>query len=58
MKFGLVVVGILVVCCSILVIVMILKFVLEIDLLVVDGKNMLGFLFKGVDSLELNSGQY
>ncbi|MGP2425163.1 DUF2057 family protein [Yersinia sp. 2538 StPb PI] len=58
MKFGLVVVGILAVCCSASAIATTLKLAPEIDLLVVDGKNMSGSLLKGADSLELNSGQH
>ncbi|EEP92221.1 DUF2057 family protein [Yersinia kristensenii] len=58
MKVGLVVVGILAVCCNASAIAMTLKLAPEIDLLVVDGKNMSGSLLKGADSLELNSGQH
>ncbi|HHT8826313.1 TPA: DUF2057 family protein [Yersinia enterocolitica] len=58
MKFGLVVAGILAVCCSTSAIATTLKLAPEIDLLVVDGKNMSGSLLKGADSLELNSGQH
>ncbi|WP_186368135.1 DUF2057 family protein [Yersinia kristensenii] len=58
MKVGLVVVGILAVCCSASAIAMTLKLAPEIDLLVVDGKNMSGSLLKGADSLELNSGPH
>lgn len=58
MKFGLVVAGILAVCCSAPAIATTLKLAPEIDLLVVDGKNMSGSLLKGADSLELNSGQH
>lgn len=58
MKFGLVVAGILAVCCSASATATTLKLAPEIDLLVVDGKNMSGSLLKGADSLELNSGQH
>ncbi|CNH62455.1 Uncharacterized protein conserved in bacteria (DUF2057) [Yersinia aldovae] len=58
MKFGLVVAGILAVCCSTSAVATTLKLAPEIDLLVVDGKNMSGSLLKGADSLELNSGQH
>lgn len=58
MKFGLVVAGILAVCCSASALATTLKLAPEIDLLVVDGKNMSGSLLKGADSLELNSGQH
>lgn len=58
MKFGLVVAGILAVCCSVSALATTLKLAPEIDLLVVDGKNMSGSLLKGADSLELNSGQH
>lgn len=58
MKFGLVVAGILAVCCSTSALATTLKLAPEIDLLVVDGKNMSGSLLKGADSLELNSGQH
>lgn len=56
MKFGLVVAGILAAFCSVSAFAMTLKLTPEIDLLVVDGKNMSGSLLKGADSLELNSG--
>lgn len=46
MKFGLVVAGILAVCCSASAIATTLKLAPEIDLLVVDGKNMSGSLLK------------
>lgn len=58
MKFGLVVAGILAVYCSASATATTLKLAPEIDLLVVDGKNMSGSLLKGADSLELNSGQH
>lgn len=58
MKFGLVVAGILAVCFSASALATTLKLAPEIDLLVVDGKNMSGSLLKGADSLELNSGQH
>ncbi|CNI09646.1 Uncharacterized protein conserved in bacteria (DUF2057) [Yersinia thracica] len=58
MKVGLVVAGILAVCCSASAIATTLKLAPEIDLLVVDGKNMSGSLLKGADSLELNNGQH
>ncbi|PHZ31681.1 hypothetical protein CU280_04080 [Yersinia mollaretii] len=50
--------GILAVCCSASALATTLKLAPEIDLLVVDGKNMSGSLLKGADSLELNSGQH
>lgn len=47
MKFGLVVAGILAVCCSASAIATTLKLAPEIDLLVVDGKKYVGFLAEG-----------
>ncbi|WP_016257459.1 DUF2057 family protein, partial [Yersinia pestis] len=57
MKLGLVA-GMLAVCFSFSSVAMTLKLTPEIDLLVVDGKNMSGSLLKGADSLELNSGMH
>ncbi|MGL4485519.1 MAG: DUF2057 family protein [Yersinia sp. (in: enterobacteria)] len=58
MKAGLVILGILAVYCGTSAAATTLKLAPEIDLLVVDGKNMSGSLLKGADSLELNSGQH
>ncbi|BFO09439.1 hypothetical protein GGER_19490 [Serratia rubidaea] len=58
MKFGLVVTGLLGVCLSLPAVATTLKLSPDIELLVVDGKQMTGSLLKGADSLELNGGQH
>ncbi|EKN3345096.1 DUF2057 family protein [Yersinia ruckeri] len=58
MKIGLMAMGVLIACLSASALATTLKLSPEIDLLVVDGKNMSGSLLKGADSLELNSGQH
>ncbi|CAE1144713.1 DUF2057 family protein [Serratia sp. Tan611] len=58
MKFGLVVTGLLGVCLSLSAVATTLKLSPDIELLVVDGKQMTGSLLKGADSLELNGGQH
>ncbi|CND88434.1 DUF2057 family protein [Yersinia nurmii] len=58
MKIGLMVIAVLIACASGSALATTLKLSPEIDLLVVDGKNMSGSLLKGAESLELNSGQH
>ncbi|VTP61510.1 Uncharacterized protein conserved in bacteria (DUF2057) [Serratia rubidaea] len=54
----LVVTGLLGVCLSLPAVATTLKLSPDIELLVVDGKQMTGSLLKGADSLELNGGQH
>ncbi|CAM3935096.1 DUF2057 domain-containing protein [Serratia silvae] len=58
MKFGLVVAGLLGISLSVSAAATTLKLSPDIELMVVDGKQMTGSLLKGADSLELNDGQH
>lgn len=58
MKFGLVVAGLLGISLSTSAAATTLKLSPDIELMVVDGKQMTGSLLKGADSLELNEGQH
>lgn len=58
MKFGLVVAGLLGMSLSVSAAATTLKLSPDIELMMVDGKQMTGSLLKGADSLELNGGQH
>ncbi|RLM08495.1 hypothetical protein BIY27_16910 [Gibbsiella quercinecans] len=58
MKFGLVVAGLLSLWLSAPAVATTLKLSPDIDLLVVDGRQMTGSLLKGADRLELDSGEH
>lgn len=58
MKFGLMVAGLLTISLSVSAAATTLKLSPDIELMVVDGKQMTGSLLKGADSLELNDGQH
>lgn len=58
MKFGLVVAGLLGISLSVSAAATTLKLSPDIELMMVDGKQMTGSLLKGADSLELNDGQH
>lgn len=57
MKIGIVII-LIVLCLLVFVFVIMLRFLIDVDFLVFDGKKVFSFLLCGVDSIELDNGLY
>lgn len=57
MKIGIVII-LIVLCLSVFVFVITLRFLIDVDFLVFDGKKVFSFLLRGADSIELDNGSY